>query len=242
MVLCLKTWESRSSPGLRSTRNPPLSQPTPTAALARRAAVRVSTGAAAGRRQKRNQIAAGWSSPVARQAHNLKAAGSNPAPATIATRNHLKLSNSASAWRRPSPRGRLSALRRNVSAPRRQNPAEPAAQSLTTDPRCHAAITASVKLSLVRRAGVEARMRPAALLRRRMPLTAARICAAVRKKIHTSQCSIRRRPVPTLTHARTHISPAQGRSARLAQSSISEGLRRARGRRQGGCASGMNSG
>ncbi len=30
----------------------------------------------------RPQIAAGWSSPVARQAHNLKAAGSNPAPAT----------------------------------------------------------------------------------------------------------------------------------------------------------------
>jgi len=27
-------------------------------------------------------IGAGWSSPVARQAHNLKAAGSNPAPAT----------------------------------------------------------------------------------------------------------------------------------------------------------------
>ncbi len=27
-------------------------------------------------------IVAGWSSPVARQAHNLKAAGSNPAPAT----------------------------------------------------------------------------------------------------------------------------------------------------------------
>ena len=26
---------------------------------------------------------AGWSSPVARQAHNLKVAGSNPAPATI---------------------------------------------------------------------------------------------------------------------------------------------------------------
>ena len=30
-------------------------------------------------------INAGWSSPVARQAHNLKVAGSNPAPAT----NHL---------------------------------------------------------------------------------------------------------------------------------------------------------
>src|SRR5271165_2019735 len=30
--------------------------------------------------------AAGWSSPVARQAHNLKAAGSNPAPATNQSR------------------------------------------------------------------------------------------------------------------------------------------------------------
>ena len=29
-----------------------------------------------------NVIGAGWSSPVARQAHNLKVAGSNPAPAT----------------------------------------------------------------------------------------------------------------------------------------------------------------
>jgi hypothetical protein len=29
------------------------------------------------------KVIAGWSSPVARQAHNLKAAGSNPAPATI---------------------------------------------------------------------------------------------------------------------------------------------------------------
>ncbi len=31
---------------------------------------------------KPNALIAGWSSPVARQAHNLKAAGSNPAPAT----------------------------------------------------------------------------------------------------------------------------------------------------------------
>ena len=30
-------------------------------------------------------INAGWSSPVARQAHNLKVAGSNPAPATNIT-------------------------------------------------------------------------------------------------------------------------------------------------------------
>ena len=28
---------------------------------------------------------AGWSSPVARQAHNLKVVGSNPTPATILT-------------------------------------------------------------------------------------------------------------------------------------------------------------
>ena len=30
-------------------------------------------------------LGAGWSSPVARQAHNLKVAGSNPAPATNKT-------------------------------------------------------------------------------------------------------------------------------------------------------------
>ena len=60
MVLRLKTWESRSSPDLESG-------PKPT-----------------GRSLERYQThpGAGWSSPVARQAHNLKAAGSNPAPAT----------------------------------------------------------------------------------------------------------------------------------------------------------------
>ena len=31
------------------------------------------------------RFGAGWSSPVARQAHNLKVAGSNPAPATMKT-------------------------------------------------------------------------------------------------------------------------------------------------------------
>src|SRR5260370_5568476 len=63
MVLCLKTWESRSSPGLQRTELP-LYQ--------------------CRRRNSRRRIVfdAGWSSPVARQAHNLKAAGSNPAPAT----------------------------------------------------------------------------------------------------------------------------------------------------------------
>ena len=39
-------------------------------------------------------INAGWSSPVARQAHNLKVAGSNPAPATKKFHiiNHLQKS------------------------------------------------------------------------------------------------------------------------------------------------------
>jgi hypothetical protein len=34
--------------------------------------------------EARKSFGAGWSSPVARQAHNLKVAGSNPAPATNA--------------------------------------------------------------------------------------------------------------------------------------------------------------
>ena len=40
-------------------------------------------------RSKRSGIlfGAGWSSPVARQAHNLKVAGSNPAPATNTIEN-----------------------------------------------------------------------------------------------------------------------------------------------------------
>ena len=33
-----------------------------------------------------HQVGAGWSSPVARQAHNLKVVGSNPTPATNAKR------------------------------------------------------------------------------------------------------------------------------------------------------------
>ena len=36
-------------------------------------------------------VVAGWSSPVARQAHNLKVAGSNPAPATKKSQDISKL-------------------------------------------------------------------------------------------------------------------------------------------------------
>ena len=69
MVLSPKRWKSRSSPGIEaggvgicSSLNPFTCQsPIP--------------------------VVAGWSSPVARQAHNLKVTGSNPVPATNATAN-----------------------------------------------------------------------------------------------------------------------------------------------------------
>jgi hypothetical protein len=56
MVLRLKTWESKSPPDLERNSlslNDHITKPV-----------------------------AGWSSPVARQAHNLKVTGSNPVPAT----------------------------------------------------------------------------------------------------------------------------------------------------------------
>ena len=57
MVLHLKVWESRSSPDL------------------------VSRSVVSLKRSIKLPVA-GWSSPVARQAHNLKVVGSNPTPAT----------------------------------------------------------------------------------------------------------------------------------------------------------------
>ena len=68
MVLRLKTWESRSPPNLeRNTQNSPKRYQYPPRSHTQ---------------SPRDTTDAGWSSPVARQAHNLKAAGSNPAPAT----------------------------------------------------------------------------------------------------------------------------------------------------------------
>ena len=72
MVLSLKAWESRSPPGLPSTdakRHTSSSHPMP-----RRRAGRD--------KPRTTKLSAGWSSPVARQAHNLKVIGSNPIPAT----------------------------------------------------------------------------------------------------------------------------------------------------------------
>ena len=57
-----------------------------------------------GRRQVFQQphTTAGWSSPVARQAHNLKVTGSNPVPATISSPSTQKVGGlSASRTRRP---------------------------------------------------------------------------------------------------------------------------------------------
>ena len=68
MVLCLKTRESRSLPGLLRT--------IPLHAFAALSSAAFPFG------HKAEAIAAGWSSPVARQAHNLKVTGSNPVPAT----------------------------------------------------------------------------------------------------------------------------------------------------------------
>jgi hypothetical protein len=67
MVLRPKTRESRSPPNLESPR-PPRSLHRP--------------GRPSPARTGRPNTAAGWSSPVARQAHNLKVVGSNPTPAT----------------------------------------------------------------------------------------------------------------------------------------------------------------
>jgi hypothetical protein len=61
MVLRLKTWESKSPPDLERNSlslNDQIKKPV-----------------------------AGWSSPVARQAHNLKVTGSNPVPATKSSKH-----------------------------------------------------------------------------------------------------------------------------------------------------------
>lgn len=63
MVLLPKQWKSRSSPGIEAGAHPFTMSNTPSA-------------------QKGDTGVAGWSSPVARQAHNLKVTGSNPVPAT----------------------------------------------------------------------------------------------------------------------------------------------------------------
>ncbi len=96
MVLCLKTWESRSLPGLpnasRITRTPSPPHRSPAHHPGRAP-------------PKDAALGAGWSSPVARQAHNLKAAGSNPAPATKSHKNiNAKITQTDPLKSRPAVR------------------------------------------------------------------------------------------------------------------------------------------
>ena len=69
MVLLLKQWKSRSSPGFAG-------------GVVRKPIHDVFQGRWGHMLAAALLFGAGWSSPVARQAHNLKVAGSNPAPAT----------------------------------------------------------------------------------------------------------------------------------------------------------------
>jgi hypothetical protein len=145
MVLCLKTRESRSSPGLQSAdyrkspsandnqpirRSPRAPSRTFLFITLKIAAARGGPHISSRSREAgilKEQAAlqplspsdlkaaavAGWSSPVARQAHNLKAAGSNPAPATnLPTRKNPPKAG------RPHQRGRLAALTWNSASVR----------------------------------------------------------------------------------------------------------------------------
>ena len=76
MVLLLKQWKSRSSPGFEAS----VKQENPFALLQKPLPVR---------RAAAFVFIAGWSSPVARQAHNLKVVGSNPTPATNNRARHF---------------------------------------------------------------------------------------------------------------------------------------------------------
>src|SRR3546814_6750425 len=92
MVLWLKPRKSRSSPGIIA--RAPLN---PFAINAASAAI---------------SSVAGWSSPVARQAHNLKVVGSNPTPATRGRNSLHKASEPAQAERSEEHTSELQSLMR----------------------------------------------------------------------------------------------------------------------------------
>ncbi len=77
MVLTLKRWKSRSPPGIEASGSGynPFTKST---GLTRKGG----PFGVFGPGSRRKVGIAGWSSPVARQAHNLKVVGSNPTPAT----------------------------------------------------------------------------------------------------------------------------------------------------------------
>ena len=90
MVLCLKARESRSPPdphtAIRPTHDVNDADPTPAFPRHARSPAAPPPHGVLRRRRDRRPLGAGWSSPVARQAHNLKVTGSNPVPATIIIR------------------------------------------------------------------------------------------------------------------------------------------------------------
>jgi hypothetical protein len=98
MVLCLKTWESRSSPGLQCTIIP-LLRSHPKFEFYRWGLRRISLR---GLTEHKCVTDAGWSSPVARQAHNLKVVSSNLAPATKSnlSKRQLRILSSSRSFRR----------------------------------------------------------------------------------------------------------------------------------------------
>ncbi len=84
MVLTLKRWKSRTSPGIEAgvaQDKKPIHHVTKSRC---RNPERRLFALAGPHSPKRYVGDAGWSSPVARQAHNLKVVGSNPTPATNA--------------------------------------------------------------------------------------------------------------------------------------------------------------
>jgi hypothetical protein len=131
MVLRLKTRESRSLPGLlmaRKYQNKIFSEQTSALPKSKAALKRPFCFGIISRSDKsfgfaqaysdailltQNAGDAGWSSPVARQAHNLKAAGSNPAPATKSKAPKTEMSpglfcvQGGSSFGRGSPRSSL---------------------------------------------------------------------------------------------------------------------------------------
>jgi hypothetical protein len=98
MVLRLKTWESRSPPNLLSTQQILLSDDTTISGSFCGLPITKQHYARKSRAYcKHAKIVAGWSSPVARQAHNLKVIGSNPIPATK-IRSNINTLHGALSW------------------------------------------------------------------------------------------------------------------------------------------------
>ena len=87
MVLSLKRWKSRSSPGIAAGGYEGKRSKNPSTCLTAHPA---HTRGPTCNRPHNTRTTAGWSSPVARQAHNLKVTGSKPVPATNSETKNAK--------------------------------------------------------------------------------------------------------------------------------------------------------